>query len=85
MKNYPHRQSEKSKTNPTSINGIERLKAEQSWMKLAQKNNLTLVPFLLKNVGGILSLNQSDGIHPTKAGHKILAKNVWSVLVSPIK
>lgn len=52
---------------------------------LAQKNNLTLVPFLLKNVGGILSLNQSDGIHPTKAGHKILAKNVWSVLVSHIK
>ncbi len=47
---------------------------------LAKKNDLTLVPFLLENVGGIPSLNQSDGIHPTKEGHKILAKNVWEVL-----
>ncbi|WP_405567303.1 arylesterase [Polaribacter sp. Asnod6-C07] len=47
---------------------------------LAKKNDLTLVPFLLKNVGGIPSLNQSDGIHPTKKGHKILASNVWDVL-----
>ena len=48
--------------------------------ELAQKNNITLIPFLLDNVGGIPELNQSDGIHPTKEGHKILAKNVWSVL-----
>ena len=33
---------EKSTTNPTSIKGIERLKAETSWIKLAQKNNLPL-------------------------------------------
>ena len=47
---------------------------------LAKKNSLSLVPFLLENVGGIVELNQSDGIHPTAEGHKILAKNVWSVL-----
>ena len=47
---------------------------------LAKENNLHLVPFLLEDVGGIPHLNQSDGIHPTKAGHKILAKNVWGVL-----
>jgi acyl-CoA thioesterase-1 len=47
---------------------------------LAKSNNLYLVPFLLENVGGIAALNQSDGIHPTKEGHQILAKNVWSVL-----
>ena len=47
---------------------------------LAKKNNLYLVPFLLKNVGGIAELNQSDGIHPTEKGHKILANNVWSIL-----
>lgn len=49
--------------------------------ELAKKNNLSLIPFLLENVGGIAELNQSDGIHPTEEGHKILAKNVWSVLV----
>ena len=48
--------------------------------KLAEKNNMTLVPFLLEKVGGVSSLNQSDGIHPTPEGHRILAENVWEVL-----
>lgn len=47
---------------------------------LAKKNNLTLVPFLLQNVGGIKELNQPDGIHPTAEGQIILANNVWKVL-----
>jgi acyl-CoA thioesterase-1 len=47
---------------------------------LAKKNNMALVPFLLDKVGGIPELNQSDGIHPTPEGHKILAENVWVVL-----
>ena len=51
--------------------------------EIAQKNNLALIPFILKDVGGIASLNQSDGIHPTIAGHKIVANTVWEV-VEPI-
>ena len=47
---------------------------------LAKKNNIALIPFLLENVGGITHFNQPDGIHPTKEGHKILAKNVWGIL-----
>lgn len=47
---------------------------------LAKKNNLYLIPFLLKDVGGVPELNQGDGIHPTVNGHKILATNVWDVL-----
>lgn len=49
----------------------------QLYVKLAQENNLVLVPFLLKDVGGIAELNQEDGIHPTVEGHQILAENVW--------
>lgn len=48
--------------------------------EIAQKNNMALVPFLLDKVGGVPELNQSDGIHPTPEGHKILADNVWIVL-----
>ncbi|AOW16522.1 arylesterase [Polaribacter vadi] len=48
--------------------------------ELAAKNDIALIPFLLENVGGISSLNQSDEIHPTKKGHKILAQNTWEVL-----
>lgn len=47
---------------------------------LAEKNNITLIPFLLDKVAGLPDLNQPDGIHPTVAGHKIVASNVWAVL-----
>ncbi|MVN21938.1 arylesterase [Mucilaginibacter arboris] len=48
--------------------------------RLAKKNNMQLVPFLLENVAGIRELNQRDGIHPTAKGAKIVAQNVWVVL-----
>ncbi|MDT3405217.1 arylesterase [Mucilaginibacter terrae] len=48
--------------------------------KLAQKNNMILIPFLLDGVGGVAKLNQDDGIHPTPEGAKIVADNVWKVL-----
>jgi acyl-CoA thioesterase-1 len=47
---------------------------------LARQNDAALVPFLLEGVGGHDDLNQEDHIHPTAAGHKILAENVWRVL-----
>ena len=50
------------------------------WKDMAEKNKIKLIPFLLDGVGGIPALNQADGIHPTKEGHKILANNVWEVL-----
>ena len=62
---------EKSTTNPTSIKGIERLKAETSWIKLAQKNNLPLQIFRLS---GIYS-NQYNVLKRLKTGKaKIINK-----------
>jgi acyl-CoA thioesterase-1 len=52
--------------------------------KLAEKNRLQLVPFLLDGVGGHSELNQADGIHPTAEGQEILARNVWAVLKAVI-
>jgi acyl-CoA thioesterase-1 len=52
---------------------------------LAQKNHATLIPFLLEGVGGHFDLNQRDQIHPTPAGHKIVAENVWRVLAPLLK
>ncbi|WP_228852555.1 arylesterase [Aegicerativicinus sediminis] len=48
--------------------------------KLAEKNSIPLIPFLLQDVAGIPELNQNDGIHPTEEGQKIVANNVWEVL-----
>ncbi len=48
--------------------------------ELAESKNTSLIPFLLKDVGGIPDLNLPDGIHPTAEGHKIVAETVWEVL-----
>jgi acyl-CoA thioesterase-1 len=48
--------------------------------EVAQENNAILIPFLLEGVGGNRELNQSDLIHPTVAGHKIMAETVWRIL-----
>ena len=50
---------------------------KQLYADIATKNKLTLIPFLLENVGGIAKLNQADGIHPTPEGHKLVARTVW--------
>lgn len=47
---------------------------------LAEANDATLIPFLLRDVGGIAALNLSDGIHPNARGHRIMAETVWEVL-----
>jgi acyl-CoA thioesterase-1 len=47
---------------------------------LATQYRLRLVPFLLQGVAGSVTLNQRDGIHPTAAGARIVADNVWTAL-----
>jgi acyl-CoA thioesterase-1 len=53
---------------------------KELYADLAKKNDVEFIPFILKNVGGIASLNQGDGIHPNVEGHKILAETVWETL-----
>ena len=53
---------------------------KQMFVELAAQNKLVLIPFLLAGVGGDPALNQRDGIHPTAAGHRRVARNVWAVV-----
>jgi len=53
---------------------------EETFSSLAQKNKTAFLPFLLEGIAGKPELNQPDRIHPTPAGHKIVAENVWKVL-----
>ena len=48
--------------------------------ELAEEKGVELIPFLLEGVAGEPELNQSDGIHPTAEGNKLVAENVWEVL-----
>jgi acyl-CoA thioesterase I len=50
------------------------------FITLARGNHAALIPFLLDGVAGRPELNQADGIHPTEAGARIVADNVWKVL-----
>lgn len=52
-----------------------------SYKDLAREYDLRLIPFLLQDVAGIASLNQSDGIHPNTRGAEIMADTVWRTLV----
>jgi acyl-CoA thioesterase I len=50
------------------------------YAELARENKAALIPFLLEGVGGHRDLNQQDLIHPTAAGHRIIADLVWRTL-----
>jgi acyl-CoA thioesterase-1 len=52
---------------------------------VARRHRLVFIPFLLDGVGGVDSLNQADGIHPTPQGHRLVAANVWRVLEREVR
>jgi acyl-CoA thioesterase-1 len=60
---------------PEYASGFQRVYDE-----LARENKATLIPFLLEGVGGHRELNQADQIHPSPAGHRIIADLVWRTL-----
>ena len=48
--------------------------------EVADELEAVLLPFLLEGVGGDPALNQSDGIHPNREGHKRVAQHVYKSL-----
>lgn len=65
---------------PTNLGAEYTDRFRSMFVTLAKANELALIPFLLQGVGGNPRLNLPDGLHPTPAGHKIVADNVWQVL-----
>ncbi len=53
---------------------------EGMYRMLADEFHLALIPFFLEGVGGSSSLNQADGIHPTKEGYEVIVEQVLKVL-----
>lgn len=53
---------------------------EAMYRMLANECELALIPFFLEGVGGSSSLNQADGIHPTKEGYEIIVDQILKVL-----
>lgn len=50
------------------------------YRELADEYDAAYVPFLLEGVATVPELNQSDGIHPTAEGQRIVSETVWKEL-----
>ena len=61
---------ENSETNPTSINGKERLEVEKNWLKFSEENNL---PFQIFRLSGIYS-NKYNVLERLKKGEVKIVK-----------
>jgi acyl-CoA thioesterase-1 len=55
---------------------------ETIYPELAEENNLPLIPMIMDKIGGDEELMQSDGLHPTPRGHKVIADTIWDTLES---
>lgn len=62
---------------PPNMGGAYARRFAEVFASVADAAGATLTPFLLDGVAGIASLNQGDGIHPTKEGAARAARNVW--------
>lgn len=51
---------------------------------LAKRHKITLMPYLLKDVGGFDHLNLPDGVHPNAEGYKIVAANVLPYILEKL-
>jgi acyl-CoA thioesterase-1 len=65
---------------PPSMGEDYTTKFEAVFSELANKNQTAFLPFLLEGVATKPDLNQPDRIHPTAAGHRIVADHVWKAL-----
>jgi len=65
---------------PPNLGPLYTAAFHQVFPTVAEAEQTHLVPFILDGVAGVPSLNQSDGIHPTPEGHRMMARHVWSVL-----
>lgn len=56
---------------------------EAIYRTLAKHYHLPLIPFFLEGVAASPTLNQADGIHPTKEGYRIIVEQILKTL-SPL-
>ena len=47
---------------------------------VGREQGVGVIPFFLEGVAGVPAMNQDDGIHPTEAGARKAARNMWRTL-----
>jgi acyl-CoA thioesterase-1 len=63
------------------VNGFDyTIEFHRLFTRLAERYNVTLVPFFLIGFVGNDQLNVDDTLHPNAAGHKVIASAIWPYL-----
>ena len=70
---------------PVNYGGKYTKEFSETFERVAKKNKLLLLPFLLKDVASDPKKNIKDGIHPNVEGHKIVAQTVYDFLFTHAK
>lgn len=65
---------------PAIIPGVITTDFNAIYQQLATKYDMAFLPFYLEGVAGQKQLNLRDGLHPSAAGYRVIAENVWEVL-----
>ena len=65
---------------PAFIPGTQIAEFRAIYKRLADNYNMALVPFFLDGVAGQRHLNLRDGLHPSAAGYRVIANNVWPII-----
>jgi acyl-CoA thioesterase I len=65
---------------PAFLPGATMAEFSSIYRKLAAEFKMAFVPFFLSGVAGKAQLNLRDRLHPSAAGYRVIAENVWPVL-----
>ena len=58
---------------------------ENNYSLVAQEENVDLIPFFLTGVAANPDLNQTDGIHPTAEGYRVVVDHIYPYVVEAIE
>jgi len=58
---------------------------EKNYSLVAQEENVGLIPFFLTGVAANPDLNQTDGIHPTAEGYRVVVDHIYPHVVEAIE
>ena len=67
-------------TLPPNFGAVYIRQFESAFQHVAEQTGAKLIPFLLDGVAADPQLNQEDGIHPTAAGNRVIARTVADFL-----
>jgi acyl-CoA thioesterase-1 len=58
---------------------------EANYPLVAREENIGLIPFFLTGVAANPTLNQSDGIHPTAEGYRVVVDHIYPYVIAAIE